>query len=86
MPNRVRDRDAIYYMDKAPTFDFVGDESRIIITSGDSVFEFRSTKAISDEGSRNYSVSRAADALRNDNVVPLCELCVRHNLPRMGGS
>lgn len=20
---------------------------------------------------------------RNDNVIPLCELCVRHNLPRL---
>ena len=31
-------------------------------------------------------VALAQHDTKPDNVIPLCDLCVRHNLPRLGGA
>lgn len=69
---------------------FISDPFVVSIVSGNAVLRYAcGEQTIIPLHVFRDMVRRAKDAIaahdaKPDNVIPLCDLCVRHNLPRMG--
>ena len=73
---------AIYWINRAPRYEIVDGIPLVTIESGDTVIQYRCTIHTMVESKENLTEACAAPFNRPDNVVPLCELCTRYDLPK----